>query len=219
MYKGVVYYDNLGNNNTDKDALFFGLLNMKEFKMSTVAQVSIKKPVELTDPPIARLIFSDVRLSWLWLILRVYVGYEWFMAGWTKLSNPVWFGDKAGVALTGFLNGALAKTAGEHPDVQGWYAGFLQTMVMPNAALWSRFVVIGEILVGVALDSGDLHRTGRILWRLHERQLFNGRHRQHQSTAICHCDLAGAGLENGRLAWAGSLGTSQAGQIMESQAR
>jgi len=122
--------------------------------MSTVAQVSVKKPVELTDPPIALLVFSDVRLSWLWLILRVYVGYEWFMAGWTKLSNPVWFGDKAGVALTGFLNGALAKTAGEHPDVQSWYAGFLQTMVLPNAPLWSRFVVIGEILVGVALILG-----------------------------------------------------------------
>lgn len=122
--------------------------------MATVAQVTNNKSVELTDPPIARLIFNDVRLSWLWLILRVYVGYEWLMAGWGKLYSPVWFGDKAGVALTGFLNGALAKTAGEHPDVQGWYAGFLQTMVMPNTALWSRFVVIGEILVGVALILG-----------------------------------------------------------------
>ena len=93
--------------------------------MSAVAQVSKRSQVQLTDPPIAQLIFNDTRMSWVWLILRLYVGYEWFMAGWGKLFNPVWFGDKAGVALSGFIKGALAKTAGEHPDVQGWYAGFL----------------------------------------------------------------------------------------------
>jgi thiosulfate dehydrogenase (quinone) large subunit len=122
--------------------------------MSAAAQVSKKNQVQISDPPIAQFLFADVRMSWLWLILRLYVGYEWFMAGWGKFTSPVWFGDKAGVALTGFINGALAKTAGDHPDVQGWYAGFLQSSVLPNAALWSRFVVIGEILVGVALILG-----------------------------------------------------------------
>lgn len=122
---------------------------------ATTSSVSMgKNGVQLADPPVANLIFGDVRLSWLWLIIRLYTGYEWFMAGYTKLFNPVWFGDKAGVALTGFIKGALAKTAGEHPDVQGWYAGFLENVVLPNAALWSKFVVIGEILVGVALILG-----------------------------------------------------------------
>jgi thiosulfate dehydrogenase (quinone) large subunit len=122
--------------------------------MSAAAQVSNKNQIQMTDPPVAKFLFSDVRMSWLWLILRLYVGYEWLIAGWGKVTSPVWFGDKAGVALTGFLNGALAKTAGDHPDVQGWYAGFLQSLVLPNAALWSRFVAIGEILVGVALILG-----------------------------------------------------------------
>jgi thiosulfate dehydrogenase (quinone) large subunit len=118
------------------------------------AGVSPKSQVTFSDPPIAQFIFNDARMSWLWLVLRLYVGYEWLMAGWGKLNSPVWFGDKAGVALTGFLQGALAKMAGDHPDVQSWYGGFLQTMVLPNVALWSRFVVIGEILVGVALILG-----------------------------------------------------------------
>ncbi|GAP21318.1 DoxX family protein [Leptolinea tardivitalis] len=122
--------------------------------MSAISGTSTKSQVKLTDPPIAQFVFSDTRLSWLWLILRVYLGYEWLTAGWAKLFSPVWFGDKAGVALTGFLNGALAKTVGEHPDVQNWYAGFLQNIVLPNAVLWSRFVVIGEILVGLALILG-----------------------------------------------------------------
>ncbi|HEX7557253.1 MAG TPA: DoxX family protein [Leptolinea sp.] len=122
--------------------------------MSETTSVSGKNQVQIIDPPIARFIFGDVRLSWLWLILRLYAGYEWFSAGLAKMSNPVWFGDKAGVALTGFITGALAKTAGDHPDVQAWYGAFLQNNVLPNAALWSKFVVIGEMLVGVALILG-----------------------------------------------------------------
>jgi len=108
----------------------------------------------IEDPPVARVLFGDVRWGWLWLILRLYVGYEWLMAGWGKINSPVWTGSKAGVALTGFLQGALAKTAGEHPDVQGWYAWFLQNVVLPNAVVWSYLVAWGEVLVGIALILG-----------------------------------------------------------------
>ena len=64
----------------------------------------------------------------------------------------------AGSALTGFVNGALAKSAGNHPDVTSWYAGFLQAVALPNAAFWSNLVAIGEVLVGIALITGL--RTG-----------------------------------------------------------
>lgn len=110
--------------------------------------------VRFEDPPIARAIFGDVRLSWLWLILRVYIGYEWLTAGWAKVTNPAWLGPQAGTALSGFLKGALAKTTGAHPDVQGWYGWFLQNMVLPNAATWSAVVAVGEVLVGIALILG-----------------------------------------------------------------
>lgn len=110
--------------------------------------------VVFEDPPITRFLFGDVRMSWLWLVLRLYLGYEWFVAGLGKLQNPVWVGSKAGVAITGFVNGALAKTGGEHPDVQGWYGAFLQSVVLPNARLWSYLITFGEILVGVGLILG-----------------------------------------------------------------
>jgi thiosulfate dehydrogenase [quinone] large subunit len=108
----------------------------------------------IEDPPAARALFGDVRWSWLWLVLRLYLGYEWLMAGWGKVGNPAWTGSKAGAALTGFIQGALAKTAGDHPDVQGWYAWFLQNLVLPNATLWSYLVSWGEVLVGIALILG-----------------------------------------------------------------
>jgi thiosulfate dehydrogenase (quinone) large subunit len=110
--------------------------------------------VRLEDSPVAKMIFGDVRLSWIWLIIRVYVGYEWFTAGLAKIQNPVWVGSKAGTAIAGFVNGALAKTAGDHPDVAGWYAWFLQNVVLPNAAVWSYMISIGELLVGIGLILG-----------------------------------------------------------------
>lgn len=110
--------------------------------------------VAVEDPPVARFLFSDVRLSWLWLILRLYAGYEWLLAGWGKIQSPAWTGANAGAAITGFVNGALQKTGGEHPDVAGWYAWFLQNTVLPNAPTFSRMVAWGEALVGIALILG-----------------------------------------------------------------
>ena len=124
--------------------------------MATIssAQTHGDTVIRLEDPPVAKMLFGDVRLSWIWLIIRVYVGYEWLVAGWAKLQNPVWFGSKAGVAIAGFVKGALAKTSGDHPDVAGWYAWFLQNVVLPNAATWSYMITIGEILVGIGLILG-----------------------------------------------------------------
>ena len=106
------------------------------------------------DPPVAKFLFANTKMAWLWLLVRLYVGWQWLEAGWSKIHSPVWVGDKAGAALSGFLQGALAKTAGEHPDVQGWYAWFLQSAVLPHVAFWARVVAYGEVLVGLALIVG-----------------------------------------------------------------
>ncbi len=90
----------------------------------------------------------------LWLIVRLYLGYEWLMAGWEKVMNPAWFGSDAGAALNGFVQGALGKTVGAHPDVQMWYAAFLKSTVLPHLMVWSNLVAIGEVLVGLGLIVG-----------------------------------------------------------------
>lgn len=98
--------------------------------------------------------FLNPRTAPLWLIVRLYVGYEWLMAGWGKVLNPAWFGGEAGPAITGFVTGALAKTAGAHPDVTGWYAAFLQNVVLPQANLWANAITLGEVAVGLGLIVG-----------------------------------------------------------------
>lgn len=112
------------------------------------------KSVEIPEPAISKFFFADTKMSWLWLIIRIYVGWEWVVAGWAKVNNPVWAGPTAGGALHGFLLGTLAKTAGAHPDVSSWYAAFIKISVLPNTTVFSNLVAYGELLVGIALILG-----------------------------------------------------------------
>ncbi len=121
--------------------------------MASTASIT---PTQIREPALARFLFADTRASWLWLIVRLYIGYEWVSAGLEKLSSPVWTGARAGTALAGFVQGAIKQTGGAHPNVQGWYGDFLKSFVVPNASTFSYLVSLGETLVGVALILGAL---------------------------------------------------------------
>jgi thiosulfate dehydrogenase [quinone] large subunit len=106
---------------------------------------------EFGEPALARWLFARSESAWIWLVVRLYVGWEWLQAGWEKIINPKW-GD--GTVITGFVKGALAKTTGAHPDVTAWYASFLRGAVLPHSTFWAGLVAWGELLVGVALILG-----------------------------------------------------------------
>jgi thiosulfate dehydrogenase [quinone] large subunit len=115
---------------------------------------NINPVTQIPEPPLSRFLFADTRLSWIWLVLRVYLGWQWLHAGYEKVVSPVWVGAKAGTALQGFLMGALNKSTGAHPDVSGWYASLIHGVVLPNAVLFSYLVAFGELCVGLALIFG-----------------------------------------------------------------
>ena len=97
-------------------------------------------------------VFTNPRYTGLfWLVLRLFVGYEFLTAGWDKLMSGSWVGQNA---IGGFMKGALGKATGAHPEVQGWYVDLVNTVFLPNAALFSTLVVLGEVLVGLALIGG-----------------------------------------------------------------
>lgn len=81
-----------------------------------------------------------------WTILRIWLGIQWIQGGWHKVVD--------GFDASGFMQGAIAKAAGENPAVQGWYAGFLENFALPNADLFSTLVAYGEVLVGLGLILG-----------------------------------------------------------------
>lgn len=82
-----------------------------------------------------------------WGILRVWLGVQWLEAGWHKIGA---------FDAAGFLNGALAKAAGENPAVQGWYAAFLENVALPNVKIINFLIPWGEVLVGIGLILGAL---------------------------------------------------------------
>ncbi|ASS89250.1 MAG: DoxX family membrane protein [Bacillaceae bacterium] len=85
------------------------------------------------------------KMAVVWAALRIWLGYQWFVAGVEKLG---------GFDATGFLKGAIAKATGEHPAVQGWYAAFLENFALPNVELFNFIIPIGEVLVGIGLILG-----------------------------------------------------------------
>ena len=106
------------------------------------------------EPNVTRFLFADTRMAPVWLIVRLWLAYEWLVAALGKWVEGGWVGEGAGGAVKGFAQGAIAQTTGEHPQVTGWYASFLEHVVLPNAALFSYLVILGETLVGIALVLG-----------------------------------------------------------------
>lgn len=114
----------------------------------------MSKYVHIKESPVSQYLFSNTKAAWGWLIVRVYVGWAWLMAGLGKVGEAGWTGDSAGASVEGFVQGALSKTGGEHPDVQAWYGWFLEEVVLPNADIFSHMIAYGEVLVGAALILG-----------------------------------------------------------------
>ncbi len=112
---------------------------------------------KLPELPVSKFLFKNDRTAIFWLIVRLYVGWQWLEAGWEKITGPSsakWVGDQAGVAVQGFLTGALKKSSGAHPDVQSWYASFISTFAIHHTVAFSYMVAFGEFFVGVGLILG-----------------------------------------------------------------
>jgi thiosulfate dehydrogenase [quinone] large subunit len=108
------------------------------------------------DPPFARFLFGSTRAAWLWLIVRLYVGYAWIDAGLHKVQDPKWaFGD--GSAILGYWQNAVKvpPAAPRAAITYDWFRGFLQFLMDNGAHSWmGGLVAYGELLVGVGLIVG-----------------------------------------------------------------
>jgi thiosulfate dehydrogenase [quinone] large subunit len=107
---------------------------------------------EVSDPPIARLLFADTRVAWLWLPLRVWLGWTWLQSGWGKVQNPAWVGD--GSALRGFWE--RAATIDPRPIITyDWYRDFILFLLNAEAYTWfAKLIAYGELVLGAALILG-----------------------------------------------------------------
>ncbi len=112
-------------------------------------------PINMEDAPMTKALFGSSKFSWLWLIVRLYVGYQWLTASLHKLSSPAWM--QTGEALKGYwMNAVAIPSAPDKPAVYfDWYRSFLQSMLDGQSYIWfAKLVAIGEFLIGIALILG-----------------------------------------------------------------
>jgi thiosulfate dehydrogenase [quinone] large subunit len=122
--------------------------------LMTTHTVLTRRGEQVQDPPLVQRLLSDPRAGWLWVLPRVWLGYQWFSAALHKVSDPAWV--QTGTALKGFWTGAVAvSAAGKSPVAFDWYRGFLQYLLDIQAYTWfAKLVAYGELLIGVGLILG-----------------------------------------------------------------
>jgi thiosulfate dehydrogenase [quinone] large subunit len=112
--------------------------------------VNRRGEVVIPNPPFAHTLFDTTRFAWLWLIIRLYVGYNWISAGWGKISGGTW---ASGESLKGFWERAVDPEADK--IAVGWYENFIQYMLANGWYTWfADLVMWGEFLIGLALILG-----------------------------------------------------------------
>ena len=73
------------------------------------------------------------------LVIQIFVGYEWFMSGLTKMYRG------------GFPSGLAKELTEKSEGAPGWYKSFLDGSIIPNATVFGYLIEIGELLIGIAL--------------------------------------------------------------------
>ncbi|NHN33621.1 DoxX family protein [Paenibacillus sp. S3N08] len=94
---------------------------------------------------------ENVYAAGIWFVLRIYLGLEWTLAGWHKLTG--------GFDATGFIKGAVAKPVIDKATnelIYPTFTAFLEHFALPNAAIFNTVIPIGELLVGLGLIVGAL---------------------------------------------------------------
>lgn len=120
-----------------------------------MATQTMSKEYQLADIPSTQSLFTSKAMSWLWLVIRLYLGYQWIESGWGKITNPAWM--QGGEALKGFWARAvlIPETPARPLIAFDWYRNFIQFMLdSGNYAWFAKLVAVGELLVGAALILG-----------------------------------------------------------------
>lgn len=113
-----------------------------------------QEAVSIQEPGAARWLFHSAPAAWIWLVVRVYLGYEWAHAGYEKIFTDHWLSSTA--PLKGFIGYALQGAGqGDHSAVNyGWYAAFMRWIGGSGAPIMSKLIPLGEVTIGIALILG-----------------------------------------------------------------
>ncbi len=109
---------------------------------------------QIDNPVLVRRLLSDLKWAWVWLPVRLYLGWIWFQGGWERLNDVDWIGS--GEAVRRFWSQAVTvSSSGESPISCSWYRSFIQMLLDGGHHTWfARLIVFTEIALGVLLFVG-----------------------------------------------------------------
>ncbi len=96
------------------------------------------------------------------IFLRLYLGAFYYTTGTNKIFRGDW-GLEWQESLVRTVNGALNKPADSFAQVPGWYAAFLEHVVLQMPTVFTLLVAWGETLLAVALIFGVTTRLAGFL--------------------------------------------------------
>ena len=113
----------------------------------------------VADPPIARFLFSDIRMAPVWLLVRLYVGWAWLDAGLHKLQDTGaatnYIYDGAGILAFWQRIAAVPAPPAKPVITYDWYRGFIQFLIDAHAqGVMGKVIAFGETAVGLGLIFG-----------------------------------------------------------------
>jgi len=123
--------------------------------MSILRQIFSHRGQTFSDPPLARALFDQTVFSWGWLLIRLYLGYQWLESGVHKLSDSKWM--STGEAIRGFWDRAVKVPAPPaRPAIAyDWYRDFIELLLDGGHYVWfGKLIAISEFTVGIALVLG-----------------------------------------------------------------
>lgn len=90
----------------------------------------------------------------IWLIVRVYLGWQWLDSGWGKVTGNGWLNND-GAALRGYADSAIqaSQTGAKPPVAYGWWVDILE-LVRDNASWMAKIIPFVELIVGAFLILG-----------------------------------------------------------------
>jgi thiosulfate dehydrogenase (quinone) large subunit len=113
------------------------------------------QPGAFLDPAPIRWLLGSPQASVLWLLLRLYLGWQWLSAGIEKVNSPAW--TRTGAALQAFLTASTKGVPGQKGAAihYGWYHDVLTYMLDHQWYTWfGKVIAFGETTVGIALIVG-----------------------------------------------------------------
>jgi len=109
------------------------------------------------DPAVVRFLFNNSQSATFWTMIRFYVGFEWFSAGYGKIIGKEGDWMTNGTALKGFWTAVPALNQKSGALTYDWWYNFLDFMTKHAWYTWfAKLIALGEFAVGIALILGVL---------------------------------------------------------------